>query len=218
MSDNHAVKRIKKWVIYASTLFLLIIGIIGVSIFILIYFQGQKELPTDGEYVSLGSSFAAGPGVGEREEGSPWLCHRSDRNYAKLVSDKMGYKLVDASCSGAVTANILTKGNFFTPAQIEAVTDRAKLVTLTIGGNDASYMGNLYAWSHQEEAVPLAWHLSGMTRVTPDSEVTNSLAELETNLEAIIHEIKERAPKARIILIDYLPILKEIPHRLQAAD
>lgn len=48
-----------------------------------------------------------------------------------------------------------------------------------------------------------------MTRVTPDSEVNKSLVELETNLEAIIHEIKERAPKAQIILIDYLPILPE---------
>lgn len=37
------------------------------------------ELPEGCEYVALGSSYAAGPGLGDRVAGSPWRAARSER-------------------------------------------------------------------------------------------------------------------------------------------
>lgn len=176
------------------------------------YYQGQKALPQDSEYVALGSSFAAGPGVGnKRAQGSPWLCKRSESNYAHLVAKKMNYKLTDVSCGGATTDNILDQRQFFTPPQIEAVTEKTRLVTITIGGNDLAYIGNLIAWSSQNssENTPFMFRVAGLNKITPESEVNRNIQGLPNKLDKIIHSIKKRAPHARIILLDYLPVLPE---------
>ena len=56
--------------------------------------------------VSLGSSFAAGPGL-EPIVNRPAM--RSQHNYAHLVANQLGATLVDATVAGATTATILQK-------------------------------------------------------------------------------------------------------------
>jgi lysophospholipase L1-like esterase len=205
---NKKMKIVLKWVLILVSLVL----ITGLGLWGAAYYQGQKALPPDSEYVALGSSFAAGPGVGnERAQGSPWLCKRSESNYAHLVAKKMNYKLTDVSCGGATTDNILDQSQFFTPPQIEAVTEKTKLVTFTIGGNDISYIGNLIAWSSQNssENTPFMFRLAGLNKVTPESEVSKNIQELPGKLDKVISTIKKRAPHAHIILVDYLPVLPE---------
>jgi lysophospholipase L1-like esterase len=207
-SKNKKMKIVFKWILILVSLFL----ITAIGLWGWIYYQGQKALPQGSEYVALGSSFAAGPGVGnERAEGSPWLCKRSESNYAHLVAKKMNYKLTDVSCGGATTDNILDQSQFFTPPQIEAVTKKAKLVTITIGGNDISYIGNLIAWSfmNNSEDTPFMFRIAGLNKVTPKSMVNKSIQDLPNKLDKVINSIKKRAPHARIIMVDYLPVIPQ---------
>jgi hypothetical protein len=97
-------------------------------------------------FVSMGSSYAAGPGVGQPDPASGG-CGRSLTNYARTVAAHRHLDLVDVSCSGATTENILDHGQHGFPAQIEAVTPDTRLVSILIGGNDVAYVGDLYGFS-----------------------------------------------------------------------
>src|SRR5690348_11840806 len=98
------------------------------------------------DYVAMGSSYAAAPGVGERAPGSPVQCERSDSDYAHLLAARRHLSLNDQSCSGATTDSILASWRGL-PAQIDAIGPATRLVTITVGGNDVDFVGDLYAWS-----------------------------------------------------------------------
>lgn len=54
------------------------------------------------DYVALGDSYAAAPGVPEQTDAA---CGRSSANYPSLVAASRGARLKDVSCSGATTAD-----------------------------------------------------------------------------------------------------------------
>src|SRR5690606_10476488 len=98
------------------------------------------------EYVALGSSYAAGAGIGPLQAGSPDRCQRTTNNYASLLAKRLGLQLTDVSCGGAKTEHLLGPWNEL-PAQLDAVTGTTRLVTVTVGGNDIDYMGVLFGGS-----------------------------------------------------------------------
>lgn len=173
------------------------------------------------EYVALGSSIAAGPGIGTRVPGSPPLCERSTENYPHLLAAKRGWSLADVTCSGATTAGILT-GQRFLPPQVNAVGAQTKLVTVSIGGNDVHLAGNLFAWSCAEapEKIPAAWK-PWICTVTPRDKIDEAFGELADQMRAIVDAIHQRAPQARVIFVDYillLPPSASCPDRLPLTD
>ena len=95
------------------------------------------------QYVALGSSFAAGLGLGPRAPGSPFFFMRSINGYPQQLARMVDLSLVDASCSGATTRHVLHGGQFFQPAQIDMLVSTTELVTLTAGGNDVGYIRDL---------------------------------------------------------------------------
>ncbi|WP_280391407.1 GDSL-type esterase/lipase family protein, partial [Nocardia wallacei] len=127
--------------------------------------------PSGDRYVALGSSYAAGPGLEPVEDGP---CARSGQNYAHRVAAAAGLDLVDASCSGATTADVLnrsqTVAGTLMPPQIGAVTSYTRLVTVTVGGNDLNLVGSMLAGSGCEL---LAGGVSGLCdRVTRTAPAT----------------------------------------------
>lgn len=150
-----------------------------------------------GRYVALGSSYAAGPGVGVHDQASRG-CGRSMSNYARTVAGRHGFDLVDVSCSGATTENILARGQHGFPAQVEAVTKDAKLVSVLIGGNDIEYVGNLFGLSCRAEGKRAC-------KVTDEADVARRLAALPATLDRVVGALRARAPDARIVLVGYLP-------------
>lgn len=62
------------------------------------------SLPTFRHVASLGSSFAAGPGIRPVEHRGAL---RSARNYPHLLADRLGARLTHLTVSGATTATIL---------------------------------------------------------------------------------------------------------------
>jgi hypothetical protein len=166
------------------------------------------EVGAGAQYVAMGSSFAAGPGVAERAVGAPPLCAQSSSNYAHLLAAKRGLTLDDVSCSGSVTANILTKPQMGTPPEVEAVGPTTQLVTLTIGGNDVGYLGELARRSCLDDPArtPANWRPL-VCRPTALMDVERGFAALPGRLQAVVSAIKARSPQATIVFVDYVTIL-----------
>ncbi len=171
-------------------------------------YHGAPPL-TGATYVAMGSSFAAGPGLGATKPDTPARCSRSPLSYASLTADRLGMKLIDVSCGGATTAHILGPWNEL-PAQIDAVTADARLVTITIGGNDLGYVMNLFGASC-DPAV--GFTVEGRTMGCPPRRppVAADYARLEGNLRTIVQQVAVRAPKARIVFVQYLKLVPDAP-------
>jgi lysophospholipase L1-like esterase len=148
-------------------------------------------------YVSMGSSYAAGPGVGTRDAASRG-CDRSLSNYARTVAARHHLDLVDVACSGATTENILAHGQHGFAPQVEAVTPDTRLVSILIGGNDIAYVGNLFGLSCRAAG-------GSACQVVDDAGVARRLAALPAALDRVVDTVRRRAPKARIVLVGYLP-------------
>ena len=96
------------------------------------------------QITSLGSSFAAGPGI--PPEVNP-VTRTSAKNHPRLLQKALGdeCKLHDASSSGATLLNILSDPQEMVmhrtslPPQIDGVPPTSHIVTVTAGGNDMGY-------------------------------------------------------------------------------
>jgi lysophospholipase L1-like esterase len=154
--------------------------------------------PAGARYVAMGSSFAAGPGIAPFEASAPARCAQSTRNYAHQLAAKRGLALTDVSCSGATTANVLGPWGEL-PAQIDAVTPETRLVTLTVGGNDIGYIGGLIGASCRSRGEKVCQ--AEMTATEAD------YAALKTAMMRLASEIKARAPKAKIVFVEYPAVL-----------
>lgn len=160
-----------------------------------------------GRYVALGSSFAAGPLLGSRVMGSPRAAGRSGENYAHVLARRAGLELVDVTYSGATTADLLQASPERPVPQIEAVSREARLVTITCGGNDVGYLPMLTLSS-------LPWPLqtrehvqSRLWAMTDPASLDRNFAQLEDQLVHLVEEVKRRAPRAEIAVVDYLTVL-----------
>jgi lysophospholipase L1-like esterase len=164
-------------------------------------------------YVALGSSFAAGPGVTPRVDRA---AGRSGRNYPHQVADALSLHLVDVTCSRATTANILSEPQRAHRTrmrpQIEAVTSDTLLVTITVGGNDLGYIGALIRGSLLNAVArrvrPLSARLADRLRGWVDHTVgPEEVAAVTAALADIVAQVRDRAPRARVLLVDYLTVL-----------
>jgi len=187
--------------IVLATLGLIVMASVAVTAYL--HWQSRTTPDTSGDYVALGSSFAAGIGLGRRSPGSPLQCLRSEGGYPSLVARRTGLKLVDMTCSGSTTQHVLEGGQLMLGAQIEAIGPQTRLVTLTTGGNDLGFVGDLMAGSGRLGAVG-GW-LHGPIR--PASE--RPYDRVASNLSEIISRIRAKAPQAAILVISYPRILPE---------
>ncbi len=159
-------------------------------------------------YVAMGSSFAAGPGVGPVTPGTPARCGRGTLNYPNLLAARLKLELVDATCSGATTEHVLGPWKEV-PPQIDSVNAEARLVTITIGGNDIAFVGNIFAAACEIMAAPeprcQPW------RAVSEQEWQSD----EERMRKIVREVRIRAPQARIVFVDYITVL---PPKDQCAE
>lgn len=175
-----------------------------------IYYQGKRAPAGNHDYVALGSSFGAGPGVPDRDPTSPALCIRSGNNYAHQLAALRHLNLTDMTCSGATAQNVLHGGQFFQPPQLDAVRENTKLVTITAGGNDIYYLPNLFAWSCATDpgALSWAWRL-GVCDAKSDADVDKAVAQVGASLTEIGAEAHRRAPKATVVYVNYTTVLPD---------
>lgn len=150
------------------------------------------------KYVSLGSSFAAGPGVDNQLGG----CGRSDHNYAHLVAEALSLDLTVASCNGATIDNILATPQDNNPLQIDAVSSDTDLVTVTIGGNDIRYTASTFACS----GAPAS---DRCTENLDQAAINAAVEQLPAKLTGMFDAIRVKAPQATIVLVAYPRVFPE---------
>jgi lysophospholipase L1-like esterase len=158
-------------------------------------------------YVALGSSMAGGPGIRPSAHGAPLRAGRSARNYPHLVADELGLDLVDVTYSGATIANVLADPQNGAPPQVEALDGSEDLVTVTVGGNDAGYVPLLFAAGVPRlvRSLPLIGR-----RVRDQLDPTardRALVEVAESLKEVGRTLRERAPRAKVLFVDYLTLL-----------
>jgi lysophospholipase L1-like esterase len=154
------------------------------------------------QYVAMGSSYAAGPGILPMVAGSPLRCARSTLDYAHVLARLRTLSLVDVTCSAATTFDVLHAGQYSQPAQLDAVTPQTQLVTVTIGGNDVFYMANLIGLSCDRSAAAAC-------KVAPDAEVEARFAMLPDSLRQIVAGARMRSPAVRVVFVTYFTVLPE---------
>ena len=166
----------------------------------------------------MGSSFAAGPGVTASADTPPNRCTRSIDNYAHQLARRRNLDLVDVSCGGATTANVLQPWGEL-PAQIDALTPDTALVTITIGGNDVGFIGGLIMASCSDladrptgTAAPTMCQAMAARRAAgPQSALPPQISgpteeswrSVEAGLDRIAVEVRQRSPGARLVFVDY---------------
>jgi lysophospholipase L1-like esterase len=165
---------------------------------------GTAAASTNGEYVALGDSAAAGPLIPPPDTSSPG-CLRSLADYPHIVAKKLGSSaLKDVTCSGATTADMTgaqqTSSGPVAP-QLDALSASTRLVTLTIGGNDIGLVG---------AATSCINLLPGLTPDCVDrftagghDQLAEAIAAFAPKWGALLDAIHAQAPNAKIYVAGY---------------
>lgn len=161
------------------------------------------------EYVSLGSSYAAGAGIGPIQAGSPKRCSRTVNNYASLLAERLNLTLNDQSCGGAKAEHILQPWEEL-PAQIDAVNVTTRLVTVTVGGNDLNFVRNLIM-AGCDPLRGLEYNGQTMPCAPVRAPTEEQYAKVEARLTDIATQVRNRAPNAILVFVQYVSLLPEKP-------
>jgi lysophospholipase L1-like esterase len=166
---------------------------------------------------------AAGPGITPRAPGSPRAAMRSARNYPHLLAADLSLDLVDVTYSGATTAHLLTDRQKGAAPQVTALDGSEDLVTITVGGNDIAYVPGMYVAS-----LPIPLRLlpvvGGRMRDALDpAQRELALEQVAAPLVAVGERVRELAPRARVLFVEYLTLLpppgeKSPPLKREHAD
>jgi lysophospholipase L1-like esterase len=196
-------RRIVKW---GCLIPLAVVGVLVVIAGAVIFYQGRQTPTGEPSYVALGSSYAAGAGLGSLQPGSPLLCARSVNGYPQQLARDLALSIVDMSCGGAVTANLIDGGQWFQGAQIRVIDRRTRLVTITAGGNDVGFVGDMSMGALRKTGTMLGW-LADRFGGVPKPAAQRDFAKLHRELVALIREIHRRAPEAVVIVASYPRVL-----------
>lgn len=133
-------------------------------------------------YVALGDSEAAGTG------NLPYLdadCLRSARAYPELLGASLG-GVASSACAGASTADVLS-------GQLGDLGPATRLVTLTVGVNDADWQGVLLACATGGD----------LTCAAAVQAAAADLASLPLDIAQLLGAIRQQAPAAQILVTGY---------------
>jgi lysophospholipase L1-like esterase len=124
-----------------------------------------------------------------------------------LVAQQRNLNLVDVTFSGATTAHVLAERQRSAQPQIEALDGSEELVTITIGGNDVGYVPLLMAASLPAVARRLPLLGDRLHDLLDRDAREHALDAIGDSLHAVGTAVRRRAPRARVIFVDYLTLL-----------
>jgi lysophospholipase L1-like esterase len=139
-------------------------------------------------YVALGDSYAAGTGAAD-DAAAPGGCARSADAYPERWAAQHAHaSFVSAACDGATTAGVRSR-------QLQALSARTTLVSLTVGGNDAGF-------SHVMQTCVLQFWDSACQGAVSAADAFIARA-LPGRLDATLRAIRARAPAAKVVVVGY---------------
>ncbi|MCZ4498967.1 MAG: Lipase 2 precursor [Marmoricola sp.] len=172
------------------------------------------------DYVALGDSYTAVSGAGPYTDK---VCLRSETDYPALVAAKLAItSFTNASCAGASSTDLLTRqitSSGSNPPQLDSLTRTTKTVTIGLGLNDSGISYYL---------ISVCLPIEGAAKDAVSPNCTAYLKQPEAGIPQVIdalrqgvlddlHSVRERAPKARIVLVGYprlLPATGSCPDQL----
>lgn len=177
------------------------------------------DLPPGSEYVALGDSYSAGYGLPTPTRLPTNACAQSARDYPHRLAARFGFALTDVTCAGATSEDVTTRNQFAgVPPQIESLSPSTRLVTLTIGGNDADLFGTAASCLAISAQGPV---FSG--RDAPSCE-SSLVRDGEDQLRAKIQSrvalgvadtlaaVRRAAPNAVVVFLGYPAIFPDAEH------
>ncbi|TDD48293.1 SGNH/GDSL hydrolase family protein [Kribbella antibiotica] len=151
------------------------------------------------EYVAIGDSSAAGPLILPQVD---LPCLRSGVNYPHIAAAKLGARLTDVTCSGAVIPDFSGKQFGFVPPQYNSLSAATDLVTVAIGGNDT---GLVTAALSCINLLPAPAGLSCKERYTAGGrdQLADRITATAPAFGKALDRIRALAPNARILVTGY---------------
>jgi hypothetical protein len=145
--------------------------------------------------VALGDSYGSGTGAGDYQAGTEGSCWRSANSASEVIAKELRQSgrevtLTNVTCSGApITAMSQEfKGQ---PPQLQALRPNTNVVMLSVGATDIDFSG--YG------GLCLQADCTG----APTTATLAKLPSMGTNLAKLLVEIKQRSPRAQIVLTGY---------------
>jgi lysophospholipase L1-like esterase len=182
----------------------------------------QHAPPTAGlAYVALGDSYAAGHGLVPTTGKPVRACDQSAANYPHRVASTLGLHLTDASCSGAVSADLVSTpqklGRETAPPQSTALSAKTRVVTITIGGNDLGFVDAAQSCLALSPDGPI---LTTGKPTCQASFVKNGVDTLRAKAEGQVHtalarafaSVKAKAPNAKVFVVGYPALFPDTAH------
>ncbi|MFI6097163.1 SGNH/GDSL hydrolase family protein [Lentzea sp. NPDC051213] len=157
-------------------------------------------------YVSLGDSFVSGPFI-PLQRLDPLSCFKSTQNYPSVLARKLGIaNFTDISCGGAQTKDMAGVQSGIpgqSVPQLSALKADTDLVTLSIGGNDIGFMDIILTCAGKSLLDPHG----APCKANYGDELAQRVAATAPKVAEVLKGIKQRSPKAKIVLVGYLRIL-----------
>ena len=159
-------------------------------------------------YVALGDSYTAGPLVPSPGDG-PILCLRSTNNYPSIVARSLRTaQQRDVSCSAATTQAMTTRQPFTeNPPQFDALGADVRLVTLSIGFNDAELGRVIGVCPLHSLLQPVATSCRDSSGSSGQNSLNRAITATAPKVAAVLQGIHERAPQARVVVLGYPSIV-----------
>lgn len=205
----------------------------------------ELSSPTAAEaatYVALGDSYSAGEGVAPYQTGTAKttrpvnVCHRSTRAYPRLLANRpnVSSSLAHWACSGAIVSDFYARqaktvyggGQWREGPQLKRISSAARLVTLTIGGNDAGFADVLSDCAYPKPGKKNC-------RLRLDRDLRGAIKKLETGqrafclpkiaglpracspsapaLHTLYRDIQRSAPNAQVLVLGYPQLFPQDP-------
>jgi lysophospholipase L1-like esterase len=169
------------------------------------------------EYVALGDSYTADvlTSFPPTTQFVPIGCGQSATDYPHQLAKLLHVAVFhDASCGGATTDNMTTSQNVspggINPPQFDFLTPSTDLVTVGIGGNDVGLVGEAESCLNLlPDPVPgLPEGLGGSCQAAFTAggvdQIDQDIRDTAPKIATVLAEIHQRAPHARILLVNYL--------------
>ncbi len=154
-------------------------------------------------YVAVGDSFAAAPGV--PDPAPPTGCHKSTNGYPSILARRLNAtSFVNVTCSGAKTENITARAQETKDGpvdlQIDAVDATTDLITVTIGANDVGLPSDAKGCEVKAADPPPCTNEFVVGNV---DRISQSIAAQLAVWGALIDQLRVAAPHAQIVVVGY---------------
>lgn len=169
------------------------------------------SLPSGASYVALGDSYSAGPRLGPST--GPLGCEQTRGNYPHLLAARLDLDLTDVTCGGATSADLTESqtppNGEPVPPQLDALSSSTDLVTIGMGGNDGKVFSELVTTCVGKAVKDRAGAPCTAEGASFRTKVERQIGKLPTRMVESIEAVRERAPKATIVVVGYPALFPE---------